>query len=128
MKNIRKCTKREKLTVDTNGGRKTFNQVGVFKLPPVKKHFCASSMAAIISMKDIANIPGVRIKMDTALDRAIFVEYKGKTYKFKKCDEGLYYLDVTDKFGHTLTNNKYQVEEYSYLPDLGKCSFLQTVN
>lgn len=128
VKNLRKCSKWELLTVDTNRGSKTFNHIGVFKLLPVNMHFCASSIATILSMKDIANIPGVRIKMDTALDRTIFVEYKGKSYKFKECDDGLYYLDVTDKFGHTLTTNKNQVEEYSYLPDLGECSFLQTVN
>ena len=98
----------------------------------VKNAFLRKFAGTILSMKDIANIPGVRIRMDTMLDRAIFVEYDGKTYKFTECDEGLYYYDVTDKCGHNLSNNKYPLEEYSCLQTVTKneeCpySFLQTV-
>jgi len=51
-------------------------------------------MANILSMKDVASIPGVRVLYDSTLERTMFVHFNGCVYKFKECSEGLYYYDM----------------------------------
>ena len=57
-------------------------------------HFDKDSMVIIVSMKDVANVPGVRVHMVTDIERAIKVCYKGKVLKFKNCADGLYFFDT----------------------------------
>ena len=51
-------------------------------------------MANSVALKDVANVPGVWIKMDSSKECTITVEYQGKIYKFRECQDGLYYYDT----------------------------------
>ena len=51
-------------------------------------------MANIIALKDMADVPGSQMTMDSSKDRTITVEYQGKIYKFKECQDGLYYYNT----------------------------------
>ena len=59
------CKKHERLTVSTNGGLISFDKKSTLKLLPMKVHFDKDSMATILSFKEVADIPGVRITTDT---------------------------------------------------------------
>ena len=55
-------------------------------------------METIISLKYVSYILGVRMNMDTARDKAIIVWiYSGNIYRFKQCDECLYYFDTEEQ-------------------------------
>ena len=41
------------------------------------------------------DVPGALIKMDISKERAIKVDYQGKNYKIKGCQERLYYYGTT---------------------------------
>jgi hypothetical protein len=92
--NLRPCKTDECIRVQTNGGYKNFDNIGKFKIFPLDVHFNATSMANILSFQAVASLEGVRITMDTVIERAINVEYQGKCYKFKECKDGLYYFDT----------------------------------
>ena len=53
-------------------------------------------MDKIVVLKDMADLPGVRIAMDSSKERAITVDCQDKVYKFKECQEVLYYYDTDD--------------------------------
>ena len=75
--NIKPCTSQnETITVVTNGGRQLFEHIGTLNLLPLDVHFNAFSMANILYLKDVADLPNVKITMDTTVERAIIVEYK----------------------------------------------------
>ena len=64
-KDIVECKQHERLTVSANGGLISFDKKSTFKLLPMKVHFNKNSMATILSFKEVADIPGVRITTDT---------------------------------------------------------------
>ena len=70
---IRDCTKDEFLTVYTNGGQKSFRQVATLKLHPLDIYYNKNSMVNILSLKDVASIPGIIIIMNSTVERAILV-------------------------------------------------------
>ena len=83
VRDMRECDEEEKLTIVTNGGNQIYNQIAVLKILPIQVHFKKESLANIISLRDIANIPGVKITMDTTKERAITVVMgNGTEYKF----------------------------------------------
>ena len=52
------------------------------------------SLANILSFKEVANIPGVYITMDTLHEKAITITLlNNTTIKFTKCADGLYFFD-----------------------------------
>ena len=55
----------------TDGGKKVFTNVEDLVFLPIQVHFDEKSLATIIAFKDMANLPRVRITMDTAVERAI---------------------------------------------------------
>ena len=67
------CTEDEVMVVHTNGGLNTFTNIYYLKLFPLVIHINKYSMAKIISLKDMAYIPGVNITMDSSKERAIIV-------------------------------------------------------
>jgi hypothetical protein len=67
-----------RIRVETNSGYKNLDHIGKFKMFPLDVHFYATSMVNILSFQAIASLKGVRITMDTVVERAINVEYKGK--------------------------------------------------
>ena len=88
-KNIRKFLEEERLTVVTSGGNKEFNEIGEYEISPIEAHFNLHPMANTVALKDMSDVPGVRITMDSSKDSANTVDYQGKNYKFKECQNGL---------------------------------------
>ena len=72
-------------------------------------------MLNIVVLKDMANVTGVRIKMDISKDREITVEYQVKIYKFKECQDGLYYYDTEVDNYISGSTNKYNAPITNYL-------------
>ena len=60
-------------------------------------------------MKDVANVPGVRVQFDTDVERSINVFYCGKVVKFKECADGLYFFDTEGHEGVEHKNNNKSV-------------------
>ena len=106
---IRDCTADEVLTVHTNGGSKTFTQMGTLNLFPMSVHYNPSSLANVLSFDTVAQLSGVRITLDTLIERGFLVTYKDMTLKFRPCSDGLYYFDT-----NTL-KSKSTVTDYSFL-------------
>ena len=98
MTDIVTCKQHERLTVSTNRGLISFDKNSNLKRLPMKVHFNKNSMATILSFKEVADIPGVRITTDTKQERAMTV-YLGnvRTLKFKECESGLYFYDTEKK-------------------------------
>ena len=83
VRDIRKCKQDEELTVITNGGRQTFKHIAVLKDLPLQVYYKKDSLANIVALRDVANIPGVNILMDTSKERAIMVKMNAeKILKF----------------------------------------------
>ena len=56
----------------------------------------------------MAALDGVKIKLDTSVEKAITVHTNGDVLKFKECQDGLYFFDMT-----TLNKNKNGINDYS---------------
>ena len=55
-------------------------------------------METIISLKYASDILVGRMNMDTAREKAIIVRvYSGNIYRFKQCDECLYFFDTEEQ-------------------------------
>jgi hypothetical protein len=106
---VRTCSKEEVLTVHTNGGTKSFSQLGHLRLLPLQVHYNPDSLANILCFDDVACIDGVYITIDTRSDHCFNVHYKDDVFTFKPCFEGLYYLDTSN------LKSKCAVNNYSFL-------------
>ena len=92
--NIRTGTADEELRMLTNGGSVTYKEVADCKLSPLKVHFNKVSLANVLSFKQVSEIPGVKITIDTSKEDAFTIHLKdGKEIEFK-CNESLYYHDI----------------------------------
>ena len=88
---VRQCLSDYVLTMMTNGGSQVFDKGVILNLFPLHVHVNIYSMETNLSLKDVTDILGVNVTMDTAIQKAIIVQLdRGKIYKPKKCDEGLY--------------------------------------
>ena len=76
VKEIRACKNHKKLTVSTNGGLNSLDKKVTLKLFPMNVHFNQNSMSNILSFKEVADIPGVRITTETNQERAMTVTLK----------------------------------------------------
>ena len=89
----------------TNGGNKAFNDIGEYEIFTIEAHLNLHSMANIVALKDMVDVPGVRITMDRSKERAITVEYQGNLYKFKDLQDWLcYYYTAFDNSISGATN------------------------
>ena len=77
-------------------------------------------MSNIVALKYMANLPGVRITMDISKDLEITVEYQGKFYNFKECQDRLFYSDTAIDNSISGATNKSNAPITTYL-------FLSTV-
>ena len=92
--NIWDCKLGQGITVITNGGSQSFHQEAEAKLLPITVHFNEDSLANILSLSDVANLPGARITMDSLVERSILLHFQDKTIKFIECAEGLYVCNM----------------------------------
>ena len=92
--NIQQCASGDEMTIITNGGKQHYNSTAELKILTMQVHYNSTSLANILSLSDVANLEGARITMDTELEQAINLHYRGKIMKFEECADGLYYLDT----------------------------------
>jgi len=71
-------------------------------------HYNPGSIANVLSLSTVANIPGCRLTMDTEVEKAIIINMEnGNELKFVECANGLYYYDTTN------FNNKNTINHYT---------------
>ena len=105
----RQCSVQPK---QTNGCVIVFTKIGDLKLFPFTVHVNEQSMANILSLKDVANIPGIRVTMDTDSSRSIAVLVpEGMSYVFEEGHGGLHHLDTSYLSKHI----KHTTSPYSFL-------------
>jgi len=69
-------------------------------------HFNEKSMATVLSLKEIADLLGYRLTINTSKKRSIFVETDTVTgVKFRQCGSGLYLYDMAQGHKNSLNNN-----------------------
>ena len=116
---IKHCENENELYVATNGGGMVYTSEAKLKLFPLVVHYNPNSIATILSIKDVASLPGCYMTMDTRQAREIVVSFEdGKpSYTFKECADGLYYYDTSND---TSSSNSINAKVTPYM-------FLQTV-
>ena len=63
-----------------------FDWKGRLKSPTLNAHMNDNSLVKIIPLKYVKNIPGVRVNMDTLIEKAMNVIMRDETvFKFKEC-------------------------------------------
>ena len=61
-------------------------------------HYDPTFLANILSMKDVRNMPGIRITMDTLEESAMLIHFSdGNVLKFQKCNDGIYYYNMAQR-------------------------------
>ena len=87
---IVKCKDDDILNIVSNGGGAvTYDTIGDFNLLPMPIYYNKRSMANVLSFKQVAALDGVRITMDTTVEKAIIVNFKNTILKFQECKDGL---------------------------------------
>ena len=75
-------------------------------LPKMVVHFDETSLANIVSMAKITN--HYRVTIYSSVDDSIFVHVDDETLRFKRCGDGIYYIDLSlygkDKSRTTVTD------------------------
>ena len=73
---VRDSSTDETIQVLSNGnGSVVFSQLGTLNLFPMTVYLNPSSMANILSLRDVSNIPGVHVTMDTAAAKCMIWTY-----------------------------------------------------
>ena len=124
---VRKCKNDEVITASTNGGTIVYDEIGELTLFPLTVHVNDSSLANILSLKDLLDVPGLYSTMDSRKEKAIIIHYDGRIFKFVQIPEGLYIFNQEYDSNNVMTmtpsipdKSKLQVTNYS--------TFLQTVS
>ena len=102
--NIQQCAPGHEVTVVTNGGAQSFEKEAMLKILPIRVHFNHNSLANILSLSDVANLPEARLTMDSEVERAIILHLDGREIKFQECSDGLYFWDSNVKPKSPVTN------------------------
>ena len=119
LQSIVACGDEDSLTMRSNGGSLDYYLKSTLKMFPLEVHFNENSMANIISLFDLINVPGVIITMDTRKDSGFNVTFGDKLYQFTPFENGLYYFDTRTGPRSVCDKTKSDVSTYS---------LLQTVN
>ena len=90
---IREVCPGSSLTGITNGGLQTYKYTANFNLLPLRVHFNTHSIANILSLSDIANLPNTKITMDSSKEKVMLLHHNGRIIKFEECVDGHYYWD-----------------------------------
>ena len=106
----------------TNGGHIDYVEKGQHTLFPIEAYYNESSIANVVSLKHILQIPGSRVTMDTGVEDSITVHVNGTVTKFNPCKDGLYFHDPSpNDSGNVNDKNKASVTSYSN----SHCSFFE---
>ena len=83
---VKNCTTDEELTVLRNGGSILFDSKGISTFLTLVVHMNENYVATILSLKDVNNISGVRVTMDTSMVKAMKMILSDRTiFKFEEC-------------------------------------------
>ena len=88
--------KNQEMKIYTNGGSLNYDTRGFLKYLPIHCYHNDQSIANVLLLKNISDIPGCHIYMDTNVGPEIYVSYQGATLKFKQSLNGLYYCRIHD--------------------------------
>ena len=125
IKGIRNCTEDEVLTIMTNGGSLKYTAIGMNKLFPLPMHYNEHSIANVISLYQVAVLPGFRVTMNSYKEATIMVHYDGRVVKFRQCSDRLFYYNAVSKIKDATNSNNSSVNVYPTSND--RFSFLTTV-
>ena len=92
--NIIKCDYDDSLEIKSNGGTVVYNLKATFDLLKMPVFYNKKSLFNVLSFTQVANLPGVHITADTAVERSMLVHFGENVLKFKECKQGLYYMDL----------------------------------
>ena len=82
-------SKEEDLTVLTNGGLLHFDRKWSLTFLPLGLHVNENYLAKILYLKDVNNIPGVRVTTDTSTEKSVQVILSdGTVFRFNKFGSG----------------------------------------
>ena len=84
------------MKIHTNGESLNYDTIGVFKNLPVKCFYNTRSIANVLSLKSVSDVPGCNIYMDTKNGPEIYVNYGNTILKFDQSPSGLYYCTIQD--------------------------------
>ena len=84
------------MKIHTNGGSLKYDTRGFFKYLPIMCYHNELSIANVLSLKNISDIPGCNIYMDTNIGPEIYVKYQNAILKFNQSANGLYYCRIDD--------------------------------
>ena len=96
----------------TNGGAQKYVKLADLVLLPITVRFKENSMATILSLKLVSEIPGVKITMDTDVNKTSIFFKDGHTFVFEQYQNSLYFLD-TNKSVET-SKSKCGFKNYSF--------------
>ena len=92
----KKCSKNKEMKVHTNGGSLRYDTLGSFKYLPIICYHNEKSIANVLSLKNVSDIPRCNIYMDTNIGPEIYIKYRNLILKFNQSVSGLYYCHVHD--------------------------------
>ena len=109
---IREVCPGSSLTGITNGGLQTYKYTANFNLLPLRVHFNTHSIANILSLSDIANLPNTKITMDSSKEKVMLLHHNGRIIKFEECVDGHYYWDSKET---SSLKSKDSITAYSFI-------------
>jgi len=111
---ISKCKDNDVLNIVSNGGGAvSYDTTGCFDLLSMPVYYNKNSLANVLSFKQVTALNGVRITLDTSVEKAMLVHVNGVVLKFRECKDGLYYLNM-ENFNIDNYKNKSTVNHYSH--------------
>ena len=96
MMNTRKCSRHKEMKIHTNGGSLSYDTIGVFKYLPITCFYNTKSIANVLSLKSVSDVPECNIHMGTTNSPEIYINYGNMTLKFSQSTSGLYYCNIQD--------------------------------
>ena len=112
LKEIVVCSEDKNLTIFLNGGKQEYFLKSQMKLFPIAVNYNEESITNILSLKDLLNVDGLQVTMDSLKEKALVVTYNKFSYKFHQHASGFYYYDM-NKDSPDKSNDK--ISPYSFL-------------
>ena len=85
VEDVKNCAKHKELTVLENGGSLLFDRKVRLNFLPLNVNVNNDSLSTMIYFKDVNNITGVRVTMDTSIEKAMNMILRyGTVFKFKE--------------------------------------------
>ena len=118
---MKRCLAGQELLALTNSGSNQYDHEGDFIFLPMKVYVKKYSLAIVLSMKEVCDLEGVTVTMDSSIELAIIVCVgSDKLIKFKQCANGLYFCDTALPSDHMVeaNHNKENISSYSLLTNV----------